>query len=212
MGHVHGGWFDLLIEREGWRGVIVRRSLSLFDALLMLGEKWRKSIEGYGYRGKVRVVPSTLRNDVIRAAEGGARLRSAPSHALYVGHIGKNKGVLDLLGAQANVLSAGTRIPMRYVGPEQFDGDMERALQMKGCARTRRRDGRFVGEKRGQELYDEYSTADFMALPSHFEGLPVVFFEAGAFGCPLSEPLSARCPSSCGTEENSLLGSRFRRR
>ena len=53
VGHVHGGWFDLLIEREGWRGVIIRRTLNLFDALLMLGEKWRKSIEGYGYRGKV---------------------------------------------------------------------------------------------------------------------------------------------------------------
>ena len=51
VGHVHGGWFDRLIERQGWRGVIVQRSLGLFDALLVLGERWRKSIEGYGYPG-----------------------------------------------------------------------------------------------------------------------------------------------------------------
>jgi glycosyltransferase involved in cell wall biosynthesis len=206
VGHVHGGWFDLLIEREGWRGAIVRRSLNLFDALLVLGEKWRKSIEGYGYHGKVLVVPSTLRNDVLLAADRAPRdYARTPSHAVYVGHIGKNKGVLDLLGAQAKLLSAGTRIPIHYVGPEQFDGEMGRALRLSAALGLDDELARFVGEKRGQELYDEYSTADFMALPSHFEGLPVVFFEAGAFGLPVIGTPVGAVPEFLRDQENSLL-------
>ena len=113
--------------------------------------------------------------------------------------------MLDLLGAQATLLSAGTRIPMHYVGPEQFDGDMEQALDLKGALGLDDEMARFVGEKRGQELYDEYSMADFMALPSHFEGLPVVFFEAGAFGLPVIGTPVGAVPEFLRDQENSLL-------
>lgn len=206
VGHVHGGWFDLLIEREGWRGVVVRRSLNLFDALLMLGEKWRRSVEAYGYRGKVYVVPSTLRNDVLLAAETARRdYDGMASHALYVGHIGKNKGVMDLLRAQAKLMSDGRRVPIHYVGPEQFKGELERALQLRAALGLDDKVARFVGEKRGQELYDEFVNADFMALPSHFEGLPVVFFEAGAFGLPVIGTPVGAVPEFLRDRENSLL-------
>ena len=203
---MHGGWFDRLIERQGWRGVIVQRSLSLFDALLVLGERWRKSIEAYGYRGKVRVVPSTLRNELIVAADSAPRdYTRPPSHGLYVGHIGQNKGVLDLLTAQAKMLSGGTRVPIRYVGPGQFAGDMERALERKLALKLEDEIAVFVGEKRGQDLYDEFLGATFLALPSHFEGLPVVFFEAGAFGLPVIGTPVGAVPEFLRNEANSLM-------
>ena len=62
---------------------------------------------------------------------------------------------------------------------------MERALQRKVALELDDELAAFVGEMRGQDLYDEFLAADFLALPSHFEGLPVVFFEAGAFGLPV---------------------------
>src|SRR5262249_16985618 len=124
---------------------------------------------------------------------------------LYVGHIGKNKGVLDLLHAQARLLATGVRIPIRYIGPQQFEGEMHQALHLKTTLGLDDDTARFVGEKRGQELYDEFIAGDFMALPRHFEGLPVVFFEAGAFGLPVVGTPVGAVSEFLRDEENSLL-------
>jgi len=185
VGHVHGGWFDLLISNRGIRLRIVRSTLELFDSMLMLGQKWKRSIEGFGYRGRVRVVPSTLRDEALSAAAEAPRNYERPfTNGLYVGHIGKNKGVIDMLRAQAALLGTGMSLKIRYVGPGQFAGDMAQALAMRDELGLQAI-AEFVDEKRGGELYQEFSGADFLALPSHFEGLPVVFFEAGAFGMPV---------------------------
>jgi len=63
----------------------------------------------------------------------------------------------------------------------------------------------FVGPLEGNFLHDRFRRADFLVLPSYSEGLPVVFFEAGAFGLPVIGTPVGAIPDLLVHEVNALL-------
>src|SRR5262249_40846628 len=65
VGHVHGSDFHLVLERRGVSARLVRAGLDQFDRLLVLGERWKRLIDGHGLRGECVIVPSTLRREVL---------------------------------------------------------------------------------------------------------------------------------------------------
>jgi glycosyltransferase involved in cell wall biosynthesis len=57
----------------------------------------------------------------------------------------------------------------------------------------------------GEDLYKRFADAAFFVLPSYDEGLPVVYFEAGAFGLPaIGTPVGA-IPDLLEHERNGLM-------
>ncbi|OGA94749.1 MAG: hypothetical protein A3G27_16070 [Betaproteobacteria bacterium RIFCSPLOWO2_12_FULL_66_14] len=205
VGHVHGGWFDRILARTGRSGRIVRASLRHFDALLVLGTKWRDDVDRYGFEGRCMIVPSTFRQELADAASPFRRNYAVREpKGLFVGQIGQAKGVMDLLHALNDLRVAGTAIKLTLVGPGQFGDDLERAhalvkeLALEDLVT-------FTGQLQGDALYEQYRKADFLVLPSHFEGLPVVFFEAGAFGLPVIGTPVGAIPDLLKHGENALL-------
>lgn len=204
VGHVHGGWFDRILQARGIRGWLVAHSLGCFDALLTLGQAWRRSVMAHGYRGRVEVMPSMCRRAVFEAAESFERdyERAGPPVGLYVGHVGRNKGVLDLLEAVARQRDRAARLIV--VGPPQFEGDWECVLE-----RHRKLNlvGRVVltGPLQGEALYERFRMSDYLVLPSYWEGLPVVFLEAGAFGLPVIGTPVGAVPDLLTHGRNALL-------
>jgi len=186
VGHIHGSNFHEILERHGLAERIVRTGLDQFDSLLVLGEHWRGLIEAYGVRARYAVAPSTFRREVLERGLAWTPPERGDREVvgLLAGSLGRRKGVFDLLDALAACKAAGLRFRMVFVGPEEHVGDWDALL------RRRRELGledlaEFTGPLQGEPLYDRFRASDLYVMPSYTEGLPVAFFEAGAFGLPV---------------------------
>ena len=205
IGHVHGGWFDRILALMGWRARIVRMVLSRFDALLMLGTKWRNLVSAYGYRGDIRIVPSMYRKELgVRASRFSRFYNEGDPIGLFVGHVGPGKGILDILEATRVLKEQEREIRIVIVGPPQFEGDWQKVLTARSVLKLDRQ-VEMTGPLEGEALYARFEAASYLLLPSYFEGLPIVLFEAGLFGLPVITTPVGSIPDLIKHEKNGLL-------
>lgn len=194
VGHVHGAWFYRVLSAQGTVAHAVRYCLTRFDALLVLGSWWKGLVERYGYAGQVYTVPPTLSRDLYDVGQAHRTQYETEPVGLFVGSVGKRKGVFDLLDA-LHVLRErhGTRVRMVIVGGQEERGEW-RALHDR-CAVLGLCDTvEFKGPLQGQSLYQHFRQAGFFVLPSYAEGLPVSILEAGCFGLAvITTPVGAIC-------------------
>lgn len=124
------------------------------------------------------------RADVLQFTSRGSLFQSAPRadgppEILFVGRVGRAKGVDVLLDAFARMESKDARL--RFVGSDVGDFDL--------LARARELDiaDRVVveGEIAQSELPSRYAGAALLALPSRGEGLPCVVVESLLVGRPV---------------------------
>jgi len=205
VGHVHGAWFDRILDAKGITRVMVRLSLRLFDALLMLGTPWQRLVESSGYPGRVLVLPPTLRKEVYDTGTSFRRSYDVDQpRGLFVGQVGERKGIFELLDALGELKRAGKPTPMTVVGPPEGEGEWE-AVMRRWTELDLQSLVRFAGPLEGETLYEEFRKADYLVLPSHSEGLPIVFLEAGAFGLPVIGTPVGAIDDLLKNEENALL-------
>ncbi len=186
IGHQHAGDIPDVLKRTGRDERLVRGGLARFHRLLVLGERWRALFRDYGVAMPVDVCPSTFRREVV---ERGARTPRGvrppgPMRVLYVGQLGRRKGVLDLLKALRRLADSGVEVTCTFVGPAQLAGETEAAHALRDELGLGER-ARFTGPLTGEPLYREFDDADVFALPSYNEGIPAVLYEAGAFALPV---------------------------
>ncbi len=182
IGHQHDGGIAEVLARRGRDERIVRGGFARFHRLLVLGASWRELFERYGVTMPIEIVPSTLRREVL---EAGARPRpAAPAGALrvlFVGQVGHRKGVPELIEAVARLHARGRAPRVTIVGPSEQPGELDAARAQVirlGLEAT----VTFTGALTGEALYERFRDHDVFALPSRNEGLPVVLYEAAAFG------------------------------
>jgi glycosyltransferase involved in cell wall biosynthesis len=185
VGHVHGSRIDRVLRdrpRRWW----VTWALRQWDMLLPLGEGIGDLFRRRGFGGRLVVVPSTVRKELLEAgSKFGRRVRTEGTvQGLFVGQLGQRKGVYDLLHAVRRVKDAGLPFRLQFVGPGEFEGEWENLLELRtqlGVEDTTE----FVGPQVGAELMESFKQADFLIMPSYKEGMPAVFHEAGAFSLPV---------------------------
>lgn len=186
IGHQHAGDIRDVLARRGAIGALVRSGFAQFDSLLVLGEPWRVLFTEYGLACPIGICPSTLLREVFERGAAFTRVprREPPARVLYVGQVGRRKGVLDLLEAVARLRRDGLAVELTVVGPSQLPGELEAA---RARATELALDGpvRFTGALTGEALYAEFRGHDLFALPSYNEGIPAVLYEAGAFALPV---------------------------
>lgn len=192
VGHVHGSDFGKVLERKNDEQKI-RRNLSYFDCLLMLGTPWKQLIIDYGFNGRVAIVPSTLRKEVYERGVAFHRKSKLSGEVigLFLGQLGERKGVFDILKALTHIEKEGLEFRLVFVGPGELEGMIEKVLEEN--KKLELEDiTEFTGPLMGEDLYKRFEQADFLILPSYNEGLPVVFYEAGAFELPpITTPVGA---------------------
>jgi len=206
IGHVHGSDFHFVLERRGFSSTLVRAGLAQFDLLLVLGERWKKLIEAYGIRGRCAIVPSTFRREVFERGSSFARPafsgRMVPG--LFVGQVGRRKGVFDLLAAMKRLKDMEIPFRLTLVGPAELEGEWESLHALR--AQLGVEDvTEFTGPLQGESLYDQFKIGELFVMPSYTEGLPVVFYEAGAFEMPVIATPVGAIPDLIADGRNGLL-------
>ena len=206
IGHVHGSDFHFVLERKGLSARWVRAGLDQFDLLLVLGERWKQLVEAYGIRGRCAIVPSTLRREVFERGVSFERPASGarPVSGLFVGQVGRRKGVFDLLAAMKRTKDMGLPFRLILVGPAELEGEWDSLM----AARDQLGLGdvtEFTGPLQGEVLYDQFKIGQVFVMPSYTEGLPVVLYEAGAFGMPVITTPVGAIPDLIVDGRNGLL-------
>ena len=186
VGHQHDGGIADVLTRRGLVGALVRGGFGQFHRLLVLGGSWRTLFTDWGAAMPVELCPSTFRRELFEAGRDVAPVRgeAGPLRLLFVGQIGWRKGVPDLVRAMQVLANRGVDATLTLVGPDEQPGQTDAALTQAVSLGVRPR-VRFTGAALGEALHAQYRAHDVFVLPSHLEGLPVVLFEAGAFGLPV---------------------------
>ncbi len=206
VGHVHGSDFHFVLERGGLDRRVVRAGLAQFDRMLVLGERWKRVLEEFGVGCPVEVVPSTFRREVFERAAGTPRHAASdgPVRGLFVGQVGRRKGVFDVLRALERVRAESLPFHLTFVGPAELEGEWEPVQALRRELRLESMT-EFTGSLQGEALYQRFAAADLFVMPSYTEGLPVVLFEAGAFGLPVITTPVGAIPDLIVNERNGLL-------
>jgi glycosyltransferase involved in cell wall biosynthesis len=121
---------------------------------------------------------------------------------LYAGYVRREKGLEFLYEAVKIVGRLGHGIELRVVGaagPGYELPDSEEMSRSLGVQVT------FSGHLHRDALFQEYSDADVLVLPSLSEGTPRVLVEARAFGCPVIATAVGGVPDSVTEGVDGLL-------
>ncbi|MGI8588283.1 MAG: glycosyltransferase family 4 protein [Chloroflexia bacterium] len=175
------------------------RTVRLVDRLICVSAEAGKSYLRAGVpKQKLRVVRNGIRLQSAFAdrSEVLACLGLPPSAriVLTVGRFTEQKGHSDLLTALPDILQ---RVPEAYfvwVGEGDLEGELRTQARVLGLVEH----VRFLGRR--DDVPELLAASDVFALPSLFEGLPLVVLEAQAAGLPVVGT------QVCGTSEAILDG------
>jgi glycosyltransferase involved in cell wall biosynthesis len=176
--HLHG--FDF--EREVARGrrayrLVGRMVGRLVDRAIALHPVMAQAAESLLGSQVVVIANGVAVRPLGSADEGRPRVR----RALFVGTVGRRKGVLDLLGAARK-----SRIPVDVVGgPGEEPIEAHRAVVAEGRDVIQAGLAVFHGELARSRVQELLETTSVFILPSHAEGLPVSLLEAMERGVPV---------------------------
>lgn len=194
--HLHGGGFaDFYAEECSPRG---RRAVRFFmdraACIVTVSERWSAWVRSVSPNPRVACIPSGVR--LPRTATGPRE----PGLVAFVGRCEESKGVLDLLGALAEVRLAIPGARLECAGEGDLDALVERAGGP-GLAGAVHALGWLEPRERDRLL----ARASVFALPSHAEGLPMSLLEAMAAGCPVVAAACGGIPDLVVDGVNGLL-------
>lgn len=205
IGHQHAGDIPQVLARRGIDARIVNGGFAQFHRLLVLGERWRALFVEHGLRMPIDICPSTFRREVFERGRASVRTPSADTvRILFLGQVGRRKGVLDLLDATARVLASGRDVRVTIAGPDQQPGEREAAIR-RANELSLGALAAFPGAVQGEALYTLFANHDLFVLPSYNEGIPAVLYEAGAFALPVVTTPVGAISDLIRHERNGLL-------
>ena len=176
--HIHGAEFILFYQKGGWLVKrFIRAILKQCDCILALSNQWKNDLQCISPDSDIRVIynPTIVRD---RYSTGPCSESDSPVKFLFMGRIGKRKGVYDILESLQYIQSRNFEIQL------YGDGDLEpvealiRRLQLQGQVKL-------CGWIDGETKDAVFRQADVLLLPSYNEGLPISVLEALAYGLPV---------------------------
>jgi glycosyltransferase involved in cell wall biosynthesis len=150
------------------------------------------------------VVSNGINIDRLAGANGdGVRAEFAvPEDSLLIGVIGRlhqAKGHSDLFAAMARLRDKGLRPKCLVIGSGNLRGELEETAKRLGLA------DRVVFTGQRSDVPRLLAGLDILAIPSRWEGLPIVLLEAMAMSRPIVATRVSGIPEVIQHEDNGLL-------
>lgn len=170
--HFHGAQFNVLYGNSPqWLRALIGWSFRTADRVLCLSEDCREHIrDTLGVDAQVMPNPTILQAPVSQQAD--------PVNFLFMGRLGKRKGVYDIIKAAASLPKEGLKIHL------YGDGELDEVRRL--VSETGVQDRVLVhGWISGDEKQRIFQQSQVLLLPSYNEGLPISILEALAYGMPV---------------------------
>ena len=207
VAHLHGGMFDQYYAARSprtkkWIG----RALASSDMVIALSERWRQFLLAE-VSGDLRIEIASNPVDRLfaEALEAG---RSAADvvrkDILFLGSLGKRKGVFDILQAAPAIFEEHPDARIVFAGAEESRGEKMRIEEL--CREKNLGEkAEFIGVVTGRKKVDLFESAMIYVLPSYGENLPFSLLEAMALGLPVVTTPVGAIPEIVKDGENGFL-------
>ena len=190
--HMHGGGFGDF-SREHPKAV--RRLLEKCDVVIALSDYWKSFFESELHFKNVVVVKNVIAEPVI------APHKTSCFSLLFLGLLGKNKGIYDLLDCLNEHKSDFSGKLKLFVGG---NGEISKVTQM--ISKYGLNDlVSFEGWVSGDKKTDLLNKVDAYILPSYHEGLPISILEAMSYSLPVISTNVGGIPEILKNGENGFL-------
>lgn len=171
---------------DKWREEI-SDSIRRLDRVYALHGVQKKQVEEQHKVQNVRILGSAINQNIFcaedkKTAENTPLGQEAVKTLLYVGKMARSKGVVSLLHAVEALPYEKEAFRMVLVGGP---GNEEETDEIRKLAENSRFRVTFTGLLKPDQVAELYRKADCFVLPSFYEGLPLVIFEAKACGAPV---------------------------
>lgn len=176
--HVHGAEFSLFYQKSGFfRKKWIAGTLGQCDCIIALSSQWKQDLLAISPQSDVRVLYNpTVMKDI--SFEPGLPHQGENVKFLFMGRIGKRKGVYDILESMRHVNMPNVEIHL------YGDGEVEQVqtlVDQKGLQNS----VKVCGWIDGAHKDTTFRGANVLLLPSYNEGLPISVLEAMAYGLPV---------------------------
>jgi glycosyltransferase involved in cell wall biosynthesis len=195
--HIHGGGFKLFYKKYNKQNII-KKTINKANLLICLSDSWKYFLSSVIDEKKIYVV-----NNMVDKPEFVKKYSSNRSiiQFLFLGRIGENKGIFDLLEVIKDNKEYLNNKFLLYIGG---DGETDKLIEFvakSGLQHLVNFEGWVSGEKKKELL----SICDVYILPSYIEGLPVSILEAMSYGMPIISTTVGGIPEVVSNKENGFL-------
>lgn len=195
--HEHAADFDQYYEQSRQKEKIIK-AINNCDRLIVLSSSWKDFFLKVGVEESKIVI---LNNIVTPPEKLEKRSVSLPVRFLFLGWLGKRKGIWDLLKV---ITDHKAELKGRFI--LRFGGnDFEE--EIKSYIAANRIDSlvKFEGWVSGRKKEECLAWADVFILPSYNEGLPISLLEAMSYGLPLISTNVGGIPEILKDRQNGIM-------
>lgn len=179
--HIHGAEFAVFYDKSpAWKKWFIRSVLRSSDALVALSRQWKLELERISGNPNVWVLynPTQMHPPVYEQENQSDASAAMPVNFLFMGRLGKRKGVYDIIESARHLKAENVRI--------QLYGDGELAEVQRRVRERGVQDKISVcGWIDGGRKDEVFRQANVLILPSYNEGLPISVLEAMSYGLPV---------------------------
>ncbi len=196
--HLHGNDFiSFYKERCGRvKKILVRLVLNKVDYVIVLSSQWKKKILQITRKAKT----ICIYNSVIVPTDKREKQCEQPQMLLFLGRLGKRKGIYDLLEALARVKKKFPNVHLKCGGDGEWDFVAYRA---KSLGVSENLD--ILGWVQGEEKQLLLRTSSIYVLPSYNEGLPMGILESMSEGLPVITTYVGGIPDVITSGQDGIL-------
>jgi glycosyltransferase involved in cell wall biosynthesis len=192
--HLHGSEFKDFYKSSSFKEWIIKL-FQRADRVIVLSESWKAFVENIAPEAKVTVV-----NNYVAEIKKEEVDKDSDFIFLFLGAIGKRKGIFDLLAAFENLYKKNKNIRL-YIAGNDDANVLPEIIEGLECSDKIR----FFGWIDYQEKTNLLNVSDCLILPSYNEGLPMVILEAMSANVPVISTYVGGIPEVIKHGENGFL-------
>ena len=195
IAHAHAPDFDSFYrEQASFAKRYIRFVFRQLDQLIVLSQIWQNYYKNFAPESRIIILYNPAEVPDLPATT------KEKSLILFLGELGKRKGIYDLLKAIPSVIETYPQVEFYLCG----NGDIAKVRQLIESNQLTEH-VQLQGWVRGQKKHQLLSDARILVLPSHSEGLPMSVIESMMYRVPVITTPVGSIPDLFTDKEHVLL-------